>query len=71
VRPYLENTQYTKSRTGGVTQVVEHLPRKHKALYQTPVPLKRNKQTLLFSELKNSAESLWWLVRANFGEIYN
>jgi hypothetical protein len=34
-RPYLKNTQHTQT-TGRVTQVVEYLPSKHKALIANP-----------------------------------
>jgi hypothetical protein len=35
VRPYLKNTQH-KKRAGGVAQMVQHLPSKHKALSSNP-----------------------------------
>jgi hypothetical protein len=41
---YLEDAQHKMA--GGMTQVVVHLPSKHKACVQTPVPLKKKKKRL-------------------------
>jgi hypothetical protein len=43
-RPYLKNTQYTHKRSGGVAQVVEHLPKRSEALSSSPSKLKNKKQ---------------------------
>jgi hypothetical protein len=43
VRPYLENTQH-KKRTGGVAQVVEHLPGKHAVKFKPQDCQKKKKK---------------------------
>jgi hypothetical protein len=48
VRPYLKNNQ--QKRVGGVAQVVEYLPSKHKALNTTPSTTPPKREHLLYKD---------------------